>query len=496
MMQGPAGVSRYLAKHTEMQIVLICIVLAAGIFIIDVASLPLGVAAGVAYVAVVLVSLWLPRWQSSIIAAGGVSMLTILGFLWSEPAGIPWMVVANRLLALVVIWTTAIVGSWLVHTRRRKAEDALRMQKSLSDTLFETAPAVVLLLDPYGKITGINPYLERVSGYGVKEVLGKYWFEVFAPKDEQPKTPEFLNEVSGRAVDTPATRTIVTKNGRERQIEWRGTALSDAAGKMLGYLNVGHDITERIEHEKALQRAEQEADRARNAKVRFLETTSNDLRHQLQTLSLLSGALRKTVSEPEAQKMCALQGEALANLGDLLNSILELSKLEAGDVKLQLSDIAMQEIFRRLQDEFAGQALAKGLQLHFDSNAEVAYSDRLLLTRIIRILLANAIRYTDQGSVKAYCHREPEGLKITVEDSGIGIAPDQLARIFDEFYRIDNDPVERDGGHGLGLAIVDHSVNLLGTKVQVESEPGQGSSFSFVVPAGRDSPVSATDETH
>jgi signal transduction histidine kinase len=357
MMKGLAELSEDLANHTNVQIVLACTALAVGIFAIDVASLPLGVAAGVAYVAVVLISLMLPRWQYSFIVAGGVSILTILGFLLSEPAGIPWMVVANRLLALAAIWLTAIIGSWLVHSRRKKSEDAL-------------------------------------------------------------------------------------------------------------------------------QKAEQEADRARNAKSRFLESASNDMRHHLQTLSLLNGALRKIVTDPKAQEMFALQGDAVAHLSDLLHSLLELSKLESGDVELNITETPIQGIFRRLQDEFESQAKAKGLKLHFDSQTEVAHSDRVLLTRIVGILVSNAIRYTNKGSVNVRCRRESGGLRISVQDSGIGIAPDQLARIFDEFYRVDSDPVGRDGGLGLGLSIVDRSVNLLGTKMEVESEPGQGSSFSLVVPAG------------
>jgi signal transduction histidine kinase len=350
-----AGRSKSSGSQSNVQIGLTCAAVATGIFIVDVASLPLGVAAGVAYVVVVLIALRLPKWQHSLIVAGGVSVLTVLGFLLSEPAGIPWMVVANRLLALFAIWLTAIGGSWLVFTKRKKSEEAL-------------------------------------------------------------------------------------------------------------------------------QKAEQEAERARNAKSRFLETASNEIRQHLQTLSLLNGALRKTVTQAKAQEMFAMQRDALAHLSDLLNSLLEISEFESGEIELKITEIPIQEIFQQLQDEFEYQAQAKGLQLEFSSQSEVALSDSMLLTRIFRVLVSNAIRYTNQGEVKVCCRREPAGLRITVRDSGIGIAPDQLARIFDEFYRVDNDPVATDGDLGLGLAIVEHSVNLLGTKMEVESAPGQGSSFSLVVP--------------
>jgi PAS domain S-box-containing protein len=483
MTKALARLSADFAHRTNVLVALACGALATGIFLIDVASLPLGVAAGVAYVAVVLISLYLPRWQYSIFIAGVVSILTMLGFFMSERAGVPWMVIANRLLALVAIWLTAIGGSWLVHSRRKKSEEALRMQKSFSDTLFEKTPAVVLHLDPTGKITGINPYLEQVSGYSAKEVLGKYWFEIFAAEDEQCAIRERLREVSGKLIDTSTPITIVTKDGQQRQIEWRGTTLSDATGKLVGYLNVGHDVTYRLQHKQALQKVEQEASRARNAKSRFVETASNDLRHHLQTLSLIQGALRRIIANPEAQEMFAMQGDALDHLREHLDSLLEISRLDAGDVELEINETPVLEIMQRLQEEFEPEAKAKGLKLQFDSQAEVVYSDRKLLTQIVRRMLSNAIRYTHSGNVKIHCRRETGGLRVTVQDSGIGIAPDQLAVIFDEFYQVEKDPGRRNVGLGLGLSIAERGANLLGTKVEVESEVGRGSSFSLVLPA-------------
>ena len=364
-MQGVAGTTSKLRKFTDVQIILVCATLAAVIFAVDIASLPLGVAAGVAYVAVVLISLWLSRWQLSIAVAGGVSVLTIIGFLFSEPAGVPWMVIMNRLLALLAIWLTVMIGGWLVFVKRKNLE-------------------------------------------------------------------------------------------------------------------------------VALQEAERETERANNAKSRFLETTSNDMRQHLQTLSLLSAVLRKTVADPKMQELCGQQSEAVAQLGDLLNSILEFSELESGDVELEITDAPIREIFDQLQREFEDQAQAKGLQLHFESRDEVAYTDRKLLTQIIRSLVSNAIRYTDKGAANISCQREPGKLRITVQDTGVGISSDNLARIFDEFYRVDNDPVGKNGGRGLGLAVVESSVRLLGTKVEVESDPGNGSRFSFTVPDAGQAQVSAT----
>jgi signal transduction histidine kinase len=348
---------RVFAKNlTNKQIILICTAFAAAIFVVDIASLPLGVAAGVAYVAVVLVALWLSQWKSVLIVAGGVSILTIIGYLLSEPGGIPWVVVTNRLLALAAIWLTALVGGWLIFSRRKKAE-------------------------------------------------------------------------------------------------------------------------------QALQKAEEEADRARKAKSRFLESTSNDMRQDLQTLALLGAVMRKVVADPKALEICKSQDEAVANLGDLLNSILEFYELESGAVEPHIDEARIQDIFQQLQEEFAAQAKAKGLQLAFSSHEEIAFSDSKLLIQILRSLISNAVRYTNQGTVDVSCQRESGGLRVTVRDSGIGIAPDEVAIIFDEFYQVNSDPVGGNGGRGLGLSIVDRGLTLLQSEIEVETELGRGSSFSFVVPA-------------
>lgn len=344
--------------HTTLanvQIVLLCLVLASGIFIVDIASLPLGVAAGVAYVAVVLISLWLSQWYFSLFVAVMVSALTIFGFVYSEPSGVPWMVITNRVLALLAIWLTAIIGGWLVFSKRRKAA-------------------------------------------------------------------------------------------------------------------------------QALIRAEEEAERARGSKFRFLESTSNEMRQHLQTMALLSATMRSKVTNPDLEKICTLQDDAVAQLGDLLNSILEFYELESGGVQPELAEVSIHDIFDKIQSEFELQAQTKNLQLTFSAPSTTALTDTALMTRIVRSLVSNAIRFTDKGSVEVSCKRVTNGLRITVSDSGIGIEHDEIDSIFDEFYRVDSNPVDRSAGRGLGLAVVDRGLKLLGTEIEVESEPGKGSSFSFVVP--------------
>jgi signal transduction histidine kinase len=354
-MTGNADSAQVGGHLSNAQISYIWTAIAVGVFVVDVASLPLGVAAGIAYVPAVLVALLYPRWQHTFAVAGVTSFLTVTGFLMSEQAAAFWMVIANRLLALSAIWLTAIGGRWVILIRRRKADEELRL-------------------------------------------------------------------------------------------------------------------------------AQLDADKARAAKLRFLLTASNDIRHHLQTLVLLNAAMRKTVSDPKALEMLAGQGDAMGHLSDLMNSLLDVTDMETGEVEPRIEEFRLNDILQVLDEDFRSSAEAKGLGFSIDASTAVVRSDRKLLTQALRRLLANAIRYTEKGEVAVRCIGKPKGLRITVRDTGIGIEDVHLENIFDEFYRVENNPAGRDVGLGLGLTIVDRISRLLDIKLKVKSKPGSGSKFSLLVP--------------
>ena len=178
-----------------------------------------------------------------------------------------------------------------------------------------------------------------------------------------------------------------------------------------------------------------------------------------------------------------MQGDALGHLGDMMNSLLDIREIESGEIKPSFEIVYIQNIFDDLYDEYAPHAQAKNLELEVDATSEVVRTDSALLTQALRRLVSNAIRYTDEGSVVVRCLRKADNQRITVRDTGIGIAHDHLVKIFGEFYRVDHDPAGRNLGLGLGLTIVEHIARLLGVSMEVRSELGKGSSFSLLVPA-------------
>lgn len=240
----------------------------------------------------------------------------------------------------------------------------------------------------------------------------------------------------------------------------------------------------------ALEAAEQ----ANRAKSKFLATASHDLRQPLQALRLFTEALQDVAKEPESQRLAGQIGKSVNALVDMFDDLLDVSRLDAGIIQPRWQHFELFDLFDRLYVDFEPLAKAKGLILELPCCNEkgmqslqcdaVVYSDPFLLERMMRNLISNAIRYTDKGMVEVKCRCLPEVVEICVRDTGIGIRPEVLPHIFEEYYQVDNPHRDRRKGLGLGLAIVRRVEELLDYRVEVESVPGQGSSFKFSLKKG------------
>lgn len=244
------------------------------------------------------------------------------------------------------------------------------------------------------------------------------------------------------------------------------------------------NVADQRQVESALVEAHVEADRANLVKSRFLATASHDLRQPVQTLAFLNGILRRTVTDPETLDAISQQEQAIGVMSRLLNSLLDISKLESGGVKPERSDFAVAAVFDGLHRDFARFAQSKGIALQIEECVHWAHSDSSLVEQILRNILANAIKYTAEGSVRMSCRREQTRVCIEVLDTGVGIPADQLRYIYDEFYQVGVETNRPRDGFGLGLSIVRRLVTLLNLGLEVHSEVGRGSTFTLEVPAG------------
>ena len=216
------------------------------------------------------------------------------------------------------------------------------------------------------------------------------------------------------------------------------------------------------------------------AKSRFLAAASHDLRQPLHALGLFVAQLRSHMKSAEGSRLVDRIDDAVTAMNELFNALLDISKLDAGVLPVNLIEFPIAQVLRRIESTFAEAAREKGLSFQLVSSSAWVRSDPILLERIVHNLVSNAVRYTASGSVVVGCRRRGDTVHIEVWDSGPGIAEAQRRNIFGEFYRLAGDNTH--GGLGLGLAIVDRLCKLLDHPIQLDSTVGKGSRFSVTVP--------------
>jgi PAS domain S-box-containing protein len=348
--------------------------------------------------------------------------------------------------------------------------------------LLESAPDAMIIVDERGKMLLVNGQALKMFGYEREEMAGQA-VEILLPKANHESHVNHRNSYA----DNPNLRPMgldfdlvgLRKDGSEFPVEISLSPVKTESGKYIS--SVIRDVTIRRQMEKDIKAAEAAAVRANKANSAFLAAASHDLRQPVQALSLLNGALRRTVKDERALLMVENQDASLTAMTNLLNSLLDISRLDAGVVKPEWEDFPMQRLVDRLSPEFGRQAQAKGLEFHSGSSNAIVRSDPNLLAEIITNLVSNAIRYTEKGEVRMTCIERDGQCLLEVTDTGVGIEPDQLGEIFREFHQCKS-PGSSKEGFGLGLAIVRRLADLLDHRIGVESVPGTGSNFTMSVP--------------
>lgn len=251
------------------------------------------------------------------------------------------------------------------------------------------------------------------------------------------------------------------------------------------------EIEERSRVESRLREAKAEAERANLSKTKFLAAVSHDLLQPLNAARLFTSALLERRDPQASSALVRNVSNSLEDVENLLGTLVDISKLDAGVIKADIAPFALSELLENLAAEYAQVARSEGLELHFVACSALVRSDIQLLARILRNLLSNAIRYTRQGRVVLGCRRQGHWLSIEVWDSGMGIAAERLEEIFQEFKRGEEQRPDQDRGLGLGLAIVEKIAGILGHRIGVRSWPGRGSVFSVQVPISASAPLPA-----
>lgn len=265
----------------------------------------------------------------------------------------------------------------------------------------------------------------------------------------------------------------------ERRVKERTAALTGLNNQLR------QEISERATVEARLRDAKLEAERANMSKTKFLAAVSHDLLQPLNAARLFTSALQEQSFGPKAEGLVRSVSTSLDDVENLLGTLVDISKLDAGVIKPDVTAFDLRDLLNNIAREFRQMALAESLTLDFVPSSAVVESDSQLLARILRNFLTNAIRYTRSGRILLGCRRRQDHVLLQVWDTGPGIPEDKLTEIFQEFKRIRPSGSQADKGLGLGLAIVDKISRMLGHEVTVSSVEGKGSVFSVRVPLGQ-----------
>ena len=361
--------------------------------------------------------------------------------------------------------------------RRFKLEQALRASEYRFRLALRDSNVSVFSHDRELRYTWIfNPNL---AGLEPKDMIGHRQSELFP--DSSNREMEALKQ-SVFASGFSARREVPLVVGEHTYYrDLRVEPLHDRTGAISGIICVSIDVTEARRLKEELSRSVAVAERAVATKSRFLAAASHDLRQPFQAILLFHEMLRARLADPQHLDLCDRLGDSIRAGQELLTALLNISTLDAGIVTPKFGDFPLQPSLEALVAEFREQGALVGMSFRLVATSAVVRSDRVLLERILRNLVANALRHGGTGRVLIGCRRRDRGVEIQVCDTGAGIPPEQLELIFEDFYQVGNPERQLAQGLGLGLGIVARTASLLGHTTAVRSRPNHGSTFSVTV---------------
>ena len=317
-------------------------------------------------------------------------------------------------------------------------------------------------------------------GKDLKDVIGKTLWDVFS-EEEAAKRMALVKWV----FDNKKSKTHeiwVSRGSADHYYLTTLRPIVDDHGQLIAVAANSKDITDRKLAEARLLSAKADAELANRAKSRFLAAASHDLRQPLAALSLYVDVLKGRSTVQDSPLVSKIEA-CCASLSVLLTDLLDVSKLDAGVVGVNVDDFAIDDLLNSLVKIHSAEANAKGLHLRLrPSPGVIVRTDYTLLTRIVGNLLSNAIRFTHEGGVLVACRSRAGGASLEVWDTGVGIEQEKTGLVFQEFYKLDE--ARSASGSGLGLSIVSKAADLLGLPIRLRSKIGQGSMFAIDVPRG------------
>lgn len=419
--------------------------------------------------------------------------------------------------------SAGIIG--IIHdiTERNEAERAMHESERKYRELVESANSIILRWTSEGRITFLNEYGQRFFGYSEGEIIGRHVIGTIVPvtDSEGRDMRRLMEQITG---DPEAFELNINVNMRRSGelvwIAWNNRVVYDANGRVAEILSVGADITELKKAQDAIRElnenlerrvdertaelavAKEQAEAADRIKSAFLATMSHELRTPLNSIIGFTGLILQELAGPlnaEQKKQLGMVRQSAQHLLALINDVLDISKIEAGQLEVYAQPFDVGAAVENAVQAMKPLAEKKGLSLVLELGLDMgqAVGDRRRVEQVLLNLISNAIKFTERGEVRITASMDPSynkyeadsntpspypALRLRVADTGIGMRPEDMDRLFQPFRQIDTGLSRKNEGTGLGLAICRRLAELMGGEILAESEWGRGSVFTFIIP--------------
>lgn len=406
----------------------------------------------------------------------------------------------------LVIARMPIAGEQLCAAFISDITERVRMARKLQDseaqfrTLIANIPGISYRcrIEQGWPMVFISEAVEQLTGFPAGDFLGplaSVRFSDLIPKADVNRMVAIIRDSFTKDGHFVLEFQLRHRDGRMHWMWGNGTVVRGGSGQSDWIDGVLLDITERRQMEEDLLQAKERAEAASAARSTFLANMGHEIRTPMNAIIGFTDVLLSSEPRPEQRRRLETVHKSARKLLQLLNDVLDTSKLEDGAMDLECIDFSLPELLRQICAEQSIHAYRKQLVLHCeidDSVSDIVKGDPHRLRQVLIKLIGNAIKFTEVGGVTLSVQRESEGVHFTVQDTGIGIAPDRLDHIFDAFTQADTSMSRRFGGTGLGTTISKQLTELMGGRIWANSVPAQGSAFHVLIPLYRSDTSDAT----
>ena len=452
----------------------------------------------------------LPVWQlSTTIEHEGAVIGTMT--VWKrhiEVFGYIYLLIILLLCYLIfLLFRSLLLSNYLLESRVRERTGELQAERDYTLNILNSTQTIIGRIGHDGLTKFVNPAGECITGYNQAQIVGKNWWETFYPGELYTQVVNFF-EVLKKCSLTRYEMILLTRSKKRRVISWNFTCNYDKQGQLSEIIGFGNDITEQRHSEEALREhrdnlealvlqrtaelstAKEMAEAANRAKTVFLANMSHELRTPLNAILGFSQLMThdSNVTQTQRENLAIINRSGTQLLG-LINDVLDMSKIEAGRMVLEKQSINLYDLISGIEEMVRIRAESKNLRFVISGQSDVPKyikTDERKLRQTLLNILGNAVKFTERGMITLRIkssQEDPLHLFFSVQDTGLGILPEDLTHLFTPFFQAVANAGAQEEGTGLGLAISKQFINVMGGEITVRSAPGEGTLFSFDIRA-------------